>query len=270
MRVVRSTERNDAGSVLGKVDRILDAFDADHTSLSLAGLARRTGLAKSTLHRLVGTLVTTGVLEREHGELQLGLRLFELGQLVPRQRALRDAALPFMEDLFEASHETVHLGVPDGVDILYIEKIMGHQRVRSPSRVGGRMPLYCTAIGKAVLAFSPPDLLERVIGAGLVPRTPYTIASPALLRESVEEVARTGVAFDREEASLGLACAAAPIFGKCERLVGALSISGSTSRIDPDQIAAAVKSASLSLSSVLAAKKRALVSSILPSVWIVD
>lgn len=238
--------------MLGKIDRIFGAFGADHPSLNLAQLARRTGLAKSTLHRTVGALVESGMLEREEGTLQLGIRLFELGQLVPRQRTLRDAALPFMEDLFEATHETVHLGVPDGVEILYVEKIMGHRAVRSPSRVAGRMPLFCTAIGKAILAFSPPELLERVITAGLTPLTPYTIVSPQVLRESVTEVARTGVAMDREEASLGLSCTAAPIFGMRNRLVGALSISTASSRVAPERLATAVKTTSLSLSRVLA------------------
>jgi IclR family acetate operon transcriptional repressor len=250
--VVGSIERDEPRSVLSKIDRILGSFDAEHPTINLAGLARSTALPKSTLHRLVGALVESGMLERENGHFQLGLRLFELGQLVPRQRAFRDAALPFMEDLFEATHETVHLGVPDGVEILYVEKIAGHRAVRSPSRVAGRMPLYCTAIGKAVLAFSPPALLDQVIGAGLAPRTPYTIVTPQLLRQSVADVARAGVAFDREEALLGLGCAAAPVFGPNQRLVGALSISGSTSRVEPDRMASAVKTASLSLSRVLA------------------
>ena len=207
--------------MLGKIDRIFGAFGVDEPTLNLSQLARRTGLAKSTLHRTVNALVASGMLEREDGQFQLGLRLFELGQLVPRQRALRDAALPFMEDLFEATHEIVHLGVPDGVEILYVEKIMGHCAVRSPSRVAGRMPLFCTAIGKAILAFSPPELLDQVITAGLTPLTPYTIVSPQVLRVSLAEVVRTGVAMDREEASLGLACTAAPIFGTRNRLVGA-------------------------------------------------
>jgi IclR family transcriptional regulator, acetate operon repressor len=250
---MHTAERNDLSSVVGKVDRILAAFDPDDTSISLADLSRRTGIAKSTLHRLSGALVEAGLLERDDRRLQLGLRVFELGQLVPRPRALRDAALPFMEDLFEAAHETVHLGVPDGIEILYLEKIEGHRRVRSPSRVAGRMPLYCTAVGKAVLAFSPPALMDRVIEAGLTPRTPYTIVSPKLLRESVAEVALTGVAFDREESLLGLGCAAAPIFGPGHEVVGALSVSGSTGRFAPDRVATAVRTASLSLSRVLGA-----------------
>jgi IclR family transcriptional regulator, acetate operon repressor len=252
MHRMRSTDRNDLSSVLSKVDRILGAFDVDHPTLSLAELMRRTGLAKSTLHRLVGTLVDARLLERSDGQLQLGLRLFELGQLVPRQRALRDAALPFMEDLFEVTHETVQLGVRDGIEILYVEKIMGHRTVRSPSRVAGRMPLYCTAIGKAVLAFSPPEVLDRVIEAGLTRRTPYTIVAPQLLKESIADVARAGVAYDHEEAALGLCCAAAPVFGPRHALIGALSISGSTCRMEPEQMASAVKTASLSLSRVLA------------------
>jgi IclR family transcriptional regulator, acetate operon repressor len=237
--------------VLGKIDCILGAFDADHPTLTLADLRRRTDLAKSTLHRLVGALVGARLLERDGGDLQLGIRMFELGQLVPRQRALRDAALPFMEDLFEVTHETVQLGVRDGIEILYVEKIMGHGAVRSPSRVAGRMPLYCTAIGKAVLAFSPPDVVDRVIDVGLARRTPYTIVSPQLLRECLAEVAQTGVAFDREESALGLGCVAAPVFGPRHQLIAALSISGSTLRVEPEQMASAVKTASLSLSRVL-------------------
>jgi IclR family acetate operon transcriptional repressor len=158
-----------------------------------------------------------------------------------------------MEDLFEATHETVHLGVPDGTEVLYVEKIMGHRRVRSPSRVAGRMPLYCTAVGKAILAFSPGDLLDRVIEQGLPPRTPYTIVSPKLLRESVAEAAHAGVAFDREESLLGLGCVAAPVFGPGHELVGAISVSGSTGRFEPDRMATAVKTTSLSLSRVLGA-----------------
>ena len=251
MDPVRTAERNDPSSVVGKIDCILDAFDAENCTVSLADLARRTGLAKSTLHRLTATLVESGMLERENGRFQLGLRMFELGQLVPRQRALRDAALPFMEDLFEITHETIHLGVRDGLDILYVDKIQGHRTVSSPSRVAGRMPLYCTAIGKAVLAFSPPSLLEQVIETGLARWTRYTMTSPDLLRQSVAEVAQRGVAFDFEESCLGLTCAAAPIIGSDLRLVGALSISGATSRVHPEQIASAVKTATLSLSRVL-------------------
>jgi IclR family transcriptional regulator, acetate operon repressor len=250
---MHTAERNDLASVVGKVDRILASFDPDDTSISLADLSRRTGIAKSTLHRLARALENVGLLERDDGRLQLGLRVFELGQLVARPRALRDAALPFMEDLFEAAHETVHLGVPDGIEILYLEKIEGHRRVRSPSRVAGRMPLYCTGVGKAVLAFSAPAVIDRVIEAGLAPRTPYTIVSPNLLRETIAEVKRNGVAFDREESLLGLCCAAAPIFGPRHEVVGALSVSGSTGRFSPDRVATAVKTASLSLSRALGA-----------------
>ena len=150
----------DMSSVLGKARLILDAFGSD---LSLSELARRSGVAKASVHRLAGELVEWGLLERAGTNYRLGLRLFELGQMVPRQRILRDAALPYMEDLLVVTQETVHFAVRDGIDVLYIEKIIGHRGLRQQSRVAGRLPLYCTATGKMILAFSPQPILDEVI-----------------------------------------------------------------------------------------------------------
>lgn len=215
----------DQRSVLGKVQRMLACFDAETTELSLSDLMRRTTLAKGTAHRIAGDLVEWGVLERSgEGCYRLGLQLFELGQLVPRQRILRQAALPFMEDLYAATKNVVHLGVVDGVEVLYLEKLIGHRTAESPSRSGGRMPLYCTAIGKALLAFSPAELIDRVIEVGLVPRTRYTVAAPSLLRDQLEEIRNSGIAFEREESALGLTCVAGPVFGPGGHLVAAISV----------------------------------------------
>ena len=118
-----SQPAGELSSVLGKARMILDAFDTDHSDLSLTELTRRSGVAKATVHRLVGELVEWGLLERAGTKYRLGLRLFELGQLVPRQRILRDAALPYMEDLLLATQETVHFAVRDGIDVLYIADV---------------------------------------------------------------------------------------------------------------------------------------------------
>ncbi len=135
-----SQPAGELSSVLGKARMILDAFDTDHSDLSLTELTRRSGVAKATVHRLAGELVEWGLLERAGTKYRLGLRLFELGQLVPRQRILRDAALPYMEDLLLATQETVHFAVRDGIDVLYIEKIIGHRGLNQQSRVAGRLP----------------------------------------------------------------------------------------------------------------------------------
>jgi DNA-binding IclR family transcriptional regulator len=241
-------------SVLERAFSILDCFGPDDADLSLADLSRRTGLPKSTVHRLAATLVAWRGLERVDERFRLGMRLFELGELVPHQRELRDAALPFMEDLYEATHETVHLGVLDGTDVVYLAKVNGHRRLSAPSRIGGRMPAYCTGLGKALLAHSGPDLVEAIIGRGLRPRTPYTITVPSVLRTALAEVLAQGVAFDREENTLGVACAAAPVFMGGGRPVAALSVSAPTRHYEPEQLAAAVRTGARGLSRALSTR----------------
>jgi IclR family acetate operon transcriptional repressor len=249
---VRSDQRNEP-SVLGKAIRVLDSFGPETGTLSLGELARRAGLPKSTVHRIAGQLAQWGVLERAKGGFRLGIRLFEWGSLVPHQRELREAAVPFMEDLYESTHETVHLGLLDGIEVIYVDKIAGHRGVPVPTSVGRRMPAHCTGLGKAILAFSGPDLVERVIGSGLRPRTAYTIVVPDVLRRELAGVRTRGVAYDREESVLGVACAAAPIRNEDGTAIAALSVTGPTVRVDPERLGPAVRTAALGLARVLRA-----------------
>jgi DNA-binding IclR family transcriptional regulator len=239
-------------SVLGKVFAILDGFGHDDQGVTIGDLVARTGLAKSTTHRLLRELIAHGAVDtNEAGRYHLGLRLFELARLVPTVTDLREAALPFIEDLYEATHETVHLGVLDGLEVVYIERIAGHGASPVPTRVGGRMPAYCTSLGKAMLAFAPEETLNQLASSNLTARTPYTITVPAVLRQELRRIAESGVAFDREEARIGLVCVAAPVFGADGRVAAALSVSGPSPRMKPEQIASAVRTASLGLSRLL-------------------
>jgi len=167
---MRSTVRNtDSVGVLERASRVLACFTVDRPEMSLSDLARRSGLPKSTVHRLLVELEHLGFIECHDGRIGLGLRLFELGQLVPRQRELREAALPFMEDLREVTRQTVHLAVRDGLEVVYLE-ILGSQEIpQLPSRIGGRMPLYCTGVGNVLLAFGDPETVDAVIAEGLRP-----------------------------------------------------------------------------------------------------
>ena len=212
-------------------------------------MTRRTAEpSKPTVHRLAGELLTLGLLEGERGVYRLGMRMFELGQLVPLQRDLREEALPFMQDLFEATHETVHLAVLDGTEVLYIEKISGHRRVAAGSRIGGRLPAHCTAVGKAIIAVSPPGVLDAVLAAGLTRRTAFTVTVPSVLRKQLARAARDGVAYEREESDLGVTCAASPIYRFGEQVVAAISVTGPVHRLDPDRYAPTVRLAALALS----------------------
>lgn len=228
-------------SVTERVFRILDAFGEKDRSLSAAELMRRTGLPKSTVHRIIADLVEYGMLERVAGGFALGLHLFELGCLVPPHRRLRELALPFMEDLYEATHEVVHLGVLQGGEVLYLVKISGHSRLPLPTRDGARMPVHATGLGKAMLAFSPRAVVRHLLGGPLPALTPYTIVVPDLLLKELAEVARTGLAFDHEEAMAGVVCVAAPIFMPGSPPLAAISVTGPSHRFDPHRMASAVR-----------------------------
>jgi DNA-binding IclR family transcriptional regulator len=240
-------------SVLGKARLILEAFDTGNAELSLTDLVRRTGVAKASVYRLAQELTTWGVLERSGTRYHLGLRLFELGQLVPRQRILRQAALPFMEDLLMATQETVHFAIREGLDVLYIEKIIGHRGLREESRVAGRLPLHSTATGKVILAYSSAALFDDVVKDGFTALTRHTTMSVALLRKQVDRVRLEGISVEREEVRLGYLSTAVPVFGSRGMLAGALSITGPTSRLNVDRVAGALRTAAAGISRAVAA-----------------
>ncbi|MFE8015895.1 IclR family transcriptional regulator [Streptomyces antibioticus] len=238
--------------MLDKAASVLDCFRPDGGAFRLTEIAARTGLAKTTAFRLCSDLVRLGLLERDGETYRLGGKLFELGSLVPRRLDLREAALPFLQDLFEATHETVHLGVREGHDVVYIERIHGHQTLALPSRIGGRLPLTCTGVGKALLAFSGSELADEVL-AGPLPRlTPYSVTDPERLRTVVEQIQVSGLAYEEQEAALGVNCIASPVFDG-STAVAALSVAVPRDRFRPAQLAPAVRTAALGLSRVLRA-----------------
>jgi IclR family transcriptional regulator, acetate operon repressor len=237
-------------AVLDRAFRLLDAFRAAPAELTLDELTARSGLPRSTAHRLAGQLVALGALERSRRGWRLGMTLFELGQMVPRQQRLRDVALAYMEDLYEATKETVQLAVLDDADVLYVEIISGHRKVTTPSRRGGRMPAHCTALGKAMLAFSPDAGREWVARhAPLVARTSRTLTDPTLFARELQDILRLGLAYDREEATEGLVCVAAPVLSPDGTARAAVSVSmPAGGRINPTQVAPAVHAAGRALS----------------------
>lgn len=245
---MRSAQWDSApASVLERAMSLLTAFGADKTELGISELSRRSGLAKSTTHRLVGELVRLGLLEQAGPSVRLGMQLFELGQLVPRQRTLKDAALPFMEDLREATQNNVHLAVLEGVEVVYVEILRVRDSQPLPSRVGGRMPAHATGVGKAILAFSPAEVVKARIDAGLTRRSPYTIIMPGPLARELRTITETGISYDRQESAVGIVCAAAPVFGSDGAIVAAMSVTGRAERLDIERMAPAVRTAALAL-----------------------
>jgi DNA-binding IclR family transcriptional regulator len=232
-------------SMLEKAALILSSFTADG-SMSLSELGRRTGLSRSTVHRLMVDLVDLGWVERKGNHYQLGMSLFELGELVPAKRRLRSVGLPYMQDLFAATGETVHLAVREGMDAVYLEKLHGHRPLPLPSRTGGRVPLTCTAVGKALLAHEPIGVVQNILGRPLRQLTSRSINEPALLLKQLADIRCTGLAWERGEAVPDGACVAAPILVG-GRAVAAISVSMPGDRFHPEQLGPAVITASLAL-----------------------
>src|SRR5882672_8611216 len=200
-------------SGLDRAAAILGAFDAAHRELTLAALVTRCGLPRSTTHRTAMRMIQLGWLEKPDDRYRIGNRLFEIASLAPIRLELREAVLPFLQDLHHATRLTVQLGVLDGDKILVVEKITGHRAMPMLSQVGGAIPAHCSALGRAILAYSPPAVIDAVLAGPLTPRTPRTLTSAVAVMRELAAIPARGWAVDREEGNIGVNCVAAPIFG---------------------------------------------------------
>ncbi|MGY4392544.1 IclR family transcriptional regulator [Streptomyces sp. TE12347] len=211
-------------SLLEKAARVLGAFEGPQPRLSLTEVVRRSGIPRSSAHRILDQLVRLRWLDREGRDYRMGMRMLELGALASHHNRLRRAALPLLHALHERTGQLVHLSVLDGAEVVCLERIGGSEATTVPSRVGGRMPAYSTAAGKAILAFGDPGAVEHVLAQGLRPRTARTLTRPNALRAELAAVRERGVAHDREESFRGICCVAAPLRG-AGRAVAAVSVS---------------------------------------------
>lgn len=239
-------------TVLGKTMQVLLAFTVEETQLGFTELRDRTGLSKATLHRLLGDLVTARLLEKTTDGYRLSRLVFELGMRASVERTLLEVATPFLEDLYERTHETVHLGVREGHEVVYVAKMGGHRQADAPSRVGGRMPMHATALGKALLAWSPAQVQEEVLAYRLRRCSPRTIVNRTVLRRQLDEVVERGVAFEYEESAVGITCVAAPVLGTADEPLAGISVTGPVGRFQPARHASAVHAAAAGAAATLA------------------
>jgi DNA-binding IclR family transcriptional regulator len=238
-------------TVLGKALTVLQAFTVEDTELGFAELGRRTGLAKATLHRTLAELLEHRLLERPDGRFRLSGLVFELGMRAAVGRGLLEVAAPYLEDLFVRTRETVHLGVREGTEVVYVAKSGGHRQVDAPSRLGGRMPLHATAIGKVLLAHAPPDVRETVLRGRPARLTPRTVVNVEVLRRQLDRVLERGVALEHEESAVGVTCVAAVVADGKGGARAAVSVTGPVHRFDPERHLDAVRAAGAGIASML-------------------
>lgn len=245
---MRTADWTDSVSVLDRVTAVFDAYGEQDEGLGVSELARRANLPKSTVSRIAADLVTQRFLDRDGDKLYLGVRLFELAQGVEQPRRLRHFALPVMSELRDATGQTVNLAMLEGADVVYIAILRGEPTSKPRARIGSRRPAHETALGKAILAFSPQDVSERIIEGRMDVRTPHTISEPSVLLRELSDIRRLGVATEKEERAHELACVASPILSHGSAPVAAISVAGSVSDVVSDRIAPAVRAAALTLS----------------------
>lgn len=253
----RARRRSAAGlKSFQKAVRVLECFSIAEPRLPLSEIARRTQLPLSTAHRVLTTLRAVGFVEREgdREQYRLGLRLFELGSIVLTNMELHREAVPYIEALARESGETVHLGVFDGTQVVSIEKMDSPHGLASNVTIGKGAPAYCTAVGKALLAFQPENAVARVCRLGLRRHTPQTITEPQRLRRELARVRALGYAVDNAEHDPGVRCVAAPIRNHAGMVIASLSISGPATRIPLEvvpRVAERVKGVAAKLSAQL-------------------
>jgi len=240
-----------ASTSVGRALQLLDCFRLAGPYLGVSEIARMSGLPKSTAFRLLGNLSREGCIERHGGRYRLAVRMFELGSRIVDQQpdGLRDACFPYLIDLHVRTGQTVHLGVLQGADVVYVEKIHGHNSRPTPTAIGARMPASCVGLGKAILAFSAPEVRNPVVAGTLVRRTPFSIVEPGRFARHLEQVRSAGLALDREESVLGLACVAAPLMAD-GRPWAAISVSGGSHLLNTRACASHVAEAATRMTSV--------------------
>jgi DNA-binding IclR family transcriptional regulator len=196
----------------GKAFAVLATFDRDRQRQTLSQIAALAGLPVSTAHRVVTELGEWGALERgEDGAWHIGLRLWEVASLCPRGQILREVALPFMQDLYEATHENIQLAVREGTELVFVERIAGHRSVELLTMVGARFPLAATGMGRILLAHAPPEIQEAVLDAPLQAWTPHTITDPDVLRAQLNGIRREQVVVSDRQLSESTLAVAAPV-----------------------------------------------------------
>jgi DNA-binding IclR family transcriptional regulator len=218
---------------LDRAVAVLEMLGESDTALSLAEVCQRLRLHKSTAHRSLMVLERSALIERTpENRYRLGLKLYELGNRAVEQVDLRARVHPYFRRLATQVGETVHLSVLQKTSIVYLDKVEPNRRVCVSSKTGTSNPVYCTSMGKAMLAFQPPEVIDQIVSKiRFVSYTSKTLTSRDALMKALERVRRRGYAIDDQEIEIGVRCIGAPIFDEQRNAIAAVSVSGPASRI---------------------------------------
>jgi IclR family pca regulon transcriptional regulator len=222
---------------------ILSSFDPDRPLIGVSELSRDLELSRSTTHRYIATLTQLGYLQQDPDSkrYRLGPRVLDLGFSAINSMDLREIAAPHLRQLSDETGYTVNLAILDGTDVVYIERCRtarpGQRDIDLNLHVGARLPAYCTALGKAILAFVPEQQLERIIEQiDFAPRGPNTLTGPKALRAELDKIRVSGIAVNDAELAYGLRSIAAPIHSQSGEVVAALNLAVHRTMVTMDEL----------------------------------
>ncbi|MFD0717242.1 IclR family transcriptional regulator [Paenibacillus sp. GCM10027626] len=220
---------------LKKALDILECFSVSTPELGISEISERLGLYKSNVHNIISTFEQCGYIERneENGKYRLGTKILELSYIINSNLGLHNAIHPPMSALSGEVNEVVYFAVPKGARIMYLEGVYPVNSFSARSMVGETAEMYCTSIGKAILAFLPPDQAIRAISEQSMQRhTPNTITDRSALLDELELTRKRGYSIDNMEHEFGIKCVGVPVFKRDGSLLGAMSISGPSLRVE--------------------------------------
>ena len=259
LRTVRSGTRTYTISALQRGLRLLTLFANGEQGLTASQVAKKSGLPVSTVHRFLTNLQSSGFLNcSEDGVYHLGVVCLGLGHSALAQLDIRRLSLPYLRELNQKTRETIHLTVRHGTSAVYVEKLDSQEPVRIYSRIGASVPLYSSAVGKVMLAYTQPLERESLLSQIELKRlTPNTVGSLQELSTILQRIRRQGFAYDLEENEPHIRCVAAPVWDHHGAVNASLSITGPAVRMSTTrmrQLAPLVKEAGLSISKDLGYK----------------
>lgn len=236
------SQRKKPNQTVQSLDRAIDIIEKlveSKQGLGVTQISDSTGLHKSTVYRLLSTLNYRGFVKKdtENNKYTIGLKLFEIGSKVLNNLDLRTESKPYLMDLMNRTGETIHLGVMNNYEVVYIDKVEGTETIGMTSKIGRRVPAHCTSLGKTILAYSNEEYVDELLEKKGLPRyTAQTIVEPQKLKEHLKEIKKKGYAVDDEEQELGIRCIAAPIFNYNGEVMASFSISGPASRMSEERV----------------------------------
>jgi DNA-binding IclR family transcriptional regulator len=231
------SSRTSVSSTVAKAIGILDILATKaEVGISLAELSSLIDMPKSSTHRYLATLQELRLAERKDGDRYcLGTKLIELAGSFLVHSDLRNESQAILNELAEKTGETIHLAVPSGTEVVYIAKVESKHALGMFSHIGARLPMYCTALGKAILAFGSNEHVLAVTAESLKVRTPNSIISAQALEAELALTRSRGYAIDDEENEIGIRCVGAPIFDFTATPIAAISISVPRERMDQER-----------------------------------